>query len=86
MNSWLFSLQVIPLIFSLMETAEKLLGAGAGVKKKAFVKDGIDQTIKAIATISTGGQKETWQTLSLFIDPVSDVIDNLAALLFPKEK
>jgi len=67
-----------------MHTAEKLLGAGAGVKKKAFVKDGVDQTIKAMATISTGGQKETWQTFSLFVDPVSDLIDSLAALLFPK--
>jgi len=86
MSTWLFALQLIPLIIHLMTVAEKLLGPGTGVQKKAFVKDGIQQTINAIATVSTGGQKNTWESVELFITPISQLIDVLTALLFPHKE
>ena len=85
MNSWLFALQLIPLITSLMKTAESILGSGAGIQKKEFVKDGVKQTVKTMSELSTGGQKQTWQMIDLFIGPISGLIDTLATLLFPKE-
>lgn len=85
MSSWLFALQLIPLIINLMTTIEKLLGSGTGVQKKEFVKDGVKQVVKEMSAVSTGGQKQTWQTVDLFMEPISRLIDVLAGLLFPKE-
>ena len=51
--NWLFALQLIPLMISLIKTAEELLGPGTGVQKKEFVKDGVTQVIKAMPSIST---------------------------------
>ena len=85
--NWLLLLRLLPLITSLMEIAEKVLdGRGEGTKKKAFVKDGLQQTIKTMSEISTGGQKETWQNLDLFWSPISRLIDILAELLFPNKE
>jgi len=86
MSNWLFALQLIPLIINLMTTIEKLLGPGTGVQKKAFVKDGVKQVVKEMSTVSTGGQKETWQTIDLFMEPISGLIDVLASLLFPNKE
>ena len=86
MSSWLFALQLIPLIINLMTTIEKLLGPGTGVQKKAFVKDGVKQVVKEMSAVSTGGQKETWKTVDLFMEPISGVIDVFASLLFPNKE
>lgn len=86
MNSWIFALQLIPLIINLMTTIEKLLGPGTGVQKKEFVKDGVKLVVKEMSAVSTGGQKETWKTIDLFMTPISRLIDVLAALLFPKNE
>jgi len=86
MSSWLFALQLIPLIINLMTTIEKLLGAGTGVQKKAFVKDGVKQVVKEMSAVSTGGQKETWKTVDLFMEPISGLIDVFASLLFPNKE
>jgi len=83
---WLFALRFIKLLISLIKTAEKLLGAGTGVKKKEFVKDGITQVIKSMPGLSAGGQKETWQRINEFLVPISDLIDAIAELLFPSTK
>ena len=84
--NWLFALRFIPLLISLIETAEKLLGAGTGVKKKEFVKDGVTQVIKAMPDLSTGGQKETWEKINEFLVPISGLIDAIAGLLFPHKE
>lgn len=83
--NWLFALQLIPLLISLVKTAEELLGSGTGVKKKEFVKDGITQVIKAMPAFSTGGQKQTWEMINNFLVPISGLIDAVAGLLFPTE-
>ena len=81
--NWLFALQLIPLLISLIKTAEELLGPGTGVKKKEFVKDAITQVIKAMPSFSSGGQKETWEMINNFLVPISGLIDAVAGLLFP---
>ena len=87
MSNWLFALQLIPLIVNLMSIIEKLLGPGTGIQKKEFVKDGVKQVVKEMSKVSTGGQKETWETIDLHMEPISSLIDVLAGLLFPhKEK
>ena len=86
MANILLVIQLIPLIINLMVTIEKLLGAGTGVQKKEFVKDGIKQVVKGMTSVSTGGQKETWQAVDLLMVPISSLIDILAALLFPNEE
>lgn len=86
MSSWLFALQLIPLIINLMTCIEKLLGPGTGVQKKEFVKDGVRQVVKEMSAVSTGGQKQTWETIDLFMAPISGLIDVLARLLFPNDE
>lgn len=86
MNSWLFALQLIPLIMNLMTTIEKIMGPGTGVQKKEFVKDGVRQVVKEMSAVSTGGQKQTWETVDLFMEPISRLIDVLSGLLFPNEE
>ena len=86
MSTWIFCLQLIPLIINLMKIVEGLLGPGTGVQKKEFVKDGVKQVVKEMSAVSTGGQKETWKTIDLFMNPISRLIDVLAALLFPKNE
>lgn len=69
-----------------MTTIEKLLGPGTGVQKKAFVKDGVKAVVKEMSAVSTGGQKQTWETIDLFMTPISRLIDVFSTLLFPNEK
>lgn len=84
--NWLIVLQLIPLLINLMKIAEKVLGDGSGVRKKAFVVEGITQTIKAMPTVSTGGQKKTWEAINTAMPFIETLIDVLAGIFFPKEK
>ena len=86
MNNWLFMLQLVPLVTNLMKIAEKLLGPGTGVQKKEYVKDGIRQVAKAMISLSSGGQKETWELIDSLMEPISNLINVLAGLLFPKNE
>lgn len=69
-----------------MTMIEKILGPGTGIQKKEFVKDGVRQVVKEMSAVSTGGQKQTWEAIELFMTPISRLIDVLAKLLFPKEE
>lgn len=80
---WLVLLQLLPLVTNLIKIAENVLGDGTGVKKKAFVVDGVTQVIQAMPGVSTGGQKETWDALNSAIEPLKGLIDVLAGLFFP---
>ena len=84
--SWLFALQLIPLVINLMKTIEGILGPGTGKQKKAFVKDGVDIAAKEMIKVSTGGQKETWEAVDAFMPFISNLIDVFAGILFPKTK
>jgi len=81
--NWLVALQLIPLVTNLIKIAEELLGPGTGTKKKAFVVDGVEQIIKTMPSISTGGQKETWDAINKVMGPIKRLIDVLAGLFFP---
>jgi hypothetical protein len=83
---WLAALQLIPLITNLVKIAEGMMGAGTGVKKKAFVVDGIEQIINAMEGVSSGGQKETWGALLVIIEPIKALVDSIASLMFPHKR
>lgn len=78
-------LQVFPTILQLMGLAEKIFSdkPNSGAEKKALVMGATQAIIGGIAAVSTGGQAETWQKIK---DPVSAIIDNAAAIVFPNDE
>lgn len=72
-------IHLLPVIISLMGTAEKAMTKGAD--KKALVMESTKAIITGLQTVSTGGQKETWDRIAI---PVSDIIDNISTIVFPK--
>lgn len=83
---WLILLQLIPLVTNLVKIAEGMMGPGSGVEKKAFVIDGVEQIIKAMPSVSSGGQKATWEALLSVIEPIKALVDAVAGFLFPRKK
>lgn len=79
-------LKLLPLVTSLIQIAETVLGQGTGVKKKAFVVDGITQVIKTLPDVSTGGQKESWVAINFAMPAIKSLIDVLAGIFFPHEE
>jgi len=72
---------IVQLIVSLMQLAEKILPEkGEGFQKKELVTESAKFIVDTMATVSTGGQKETWERIA---EPVSKIIDETAGLLFP---
>lgn len=80
---WLLLTSLIPLMTTLMEIAEKMLGSGTGEEKKNFVMDSIIKIIKFMPSVSSGGQKETWDGLNFLLEPIKKLVDILAGVLFP---
>jgi len=69
--SWVFlglsiALRFIPIV-------EKLFGPGTGKQKKEAVMEASHAAIETITAVSTGGQKETWDTYGPII---SEFVDN----------
>lgn len=69
--NWVFlglsiALKFIPIV-------EKLFGAGTGEQKKEAVLEASHAAIDTLTTVSTGGQKETWDTYGPII---GEFIDN----------
>ena len=83
---WLALLQLLPLITNLIKIAESVLGSGTGVKKKAFVVDGVTQVVKAMPDVSTGGQRETWEAINFAMPAIKGLIDVLAGIFFPHKE
>jgi len=86
MSSWLFALQLVPLVTNLIATAEKILGEREGVKKKQFVMDGIRQVVKAMISLTTGNTKVSLQAIETYMTPISGLIDVVVSLMFPHEE
>lgn len=83
---WLTALiQIIPLVIYLMKIAEEAFDKqpDSGAEKKQFVMDALKAALTAIAGLSTGGQKATWEMLS---GPIGLVIDAVCGLLFPHDE
>lgn len=72
---------ILRIIISLMSAVEPLFGPGSGATKKQVVTNAAKTVVDAVGALSTGGQKQTWEKIS---EPVSNIIDNTAAILFPK--
>ena len=75
-------LHAIPSIVSL---AENIFSGKpkSGTDKKALVMTIAKTAVDTITDLSTGGQQHTWERLS---GPISNIIDNIASVLFPSEK
>ena len=74
---------LLPFAFQLIQAAEKLFTeSGQGEIKKQFVIDTLKSAFSVIASLSTGGQKITWDSLA----PVMNgVIDTAVGLFFPNK-
>jgi hypothetical protein len=85
MNKWLaVFVQVFPAIVTLMGVAERAFGnkPKSGADKKAMVMEATKAIVCGITAASTGGQADTWAKIE---KPVSNIIDNAAAIVFPEE-
>lgn len=68
-------LLAIPLVSNLISLAEKLItGAKQGAVKKSIVVESLASITSGMASVSGGGQKDTWvaigQIAPLLIDPI----------------
>lgn len=70
-------LQLLP---SLIALAEKLLGPKTGEAKKELVMSAAEIAMTAIGSLSTGGQKDTWERVK---PAVSTIIDAGVSIAFP---
>lgn len=74
---WLF---LVPLATQLIQMVEGLFGSGTGAQKKAIVTEGLKHVVTAVDTVSTGGQKKSWDAIA----PVSgQLIDLIAGAIYP---
>jgi len=83
METFKLIIQLLPFVVKLMEAAEQVFGDGTGEQKKQAVMAGTEAVMSGIVGTSTGGQKNWWQKFS---GNVGGMIDNLASILFPKDK
>jgi len=76
---------LIPSIMRLMGIAEKALEEKpkSGQEKKQLVMDGAKAIVEGVTSVSTGGQKETWEFLE---EPMAGMVDNLTTIMYPKNK
>ena len=81
---------IIKTVATLVETAEALFGSGTGTFKKELVKDGAKSFAGAMASVSTGGQKDTWNEVNdnwdVFDGAIDTVIDFFADTFFPNNE
>jgi hypothetical protein len=72
----------ITAVTKLMGVAEALFNKEpkSGAQKKELVTNAFSTVIDMVASVSTGGQKETWNAVKEFYTPevLSSTIDNLA--------
>lgn len=74
---------LLPFVFQLIQAAEKLFTeSGQGEIKKQFVIDTLKSAVTVITSMSTGGQKTTWDSLSPIM---GGLIDSAVGLFFPKK-
>jgi len=79
------AIKLLPTILQLMGAAEQFFGdkPNAGAAKKLAVMTATGAIINGVESVSTGGQAETWERIK---EPVSNIIDNAAALMFPEHQ
>ena len=68
--------KILSALPGLIGAAEMAYGDGQGPLKKEYVLDGAERLVDAMSDVSTGGQKETWDSLK----PVTgQLIDGIVA-------
>ena len=75
--SWL---ALIPLVIKLVGFVETLFGEakGQGEVKKSTVLGATQAIVDGVASVSTGGQKETWEAISPVVGSVVDAVVGIA--------
>lgn len=69
----------LPLILNLVTFVEKLFDeSGQGEVKKSTVVGAAKAVVDGFSSVSTGGQKETWESLAPFVDKAIDVAVGVA--------
>lgn len=68
--------KILAALPGLIDSAENAFGDGTGPIKKAYVMDGAEKLVAAMGDISTGGQKDTWETIAPF---TSSIVDGIVA-------
>lgn len=58
----------------LITAAENAFGDGTGPIKKQYVMEGAEKIVQTMSDVSTGGQKETWNTLAPLTSTIVDSI------------
>lgn len=66
--------KVLTSVPSLIASAENAFGDGTGEIKKQYVMEGAEKIVATLTDISTGGQKETWQSIAPFTDGIVEAI------------
>ena len=81
MSSFGKYLNLVPFIFNAIQLAESLYSnkPKSGSDKKDFVMSAAQTVIGGIHSVSTGGQKGTWERIA---NPVSNIIDIGCSILF----
>lgn len=69
----------------LVVAAEAAIGDGNGTIKKDAVMEGTKHLVNSMATISTGNQKETWESLKPHVSVLVDGVVAGANLVAPKK-
>lgn len=78
-------LAVIGLIPKLVELAEFIFSKvpKSGEQKKELVMGVTKEVVNTMKSISTGGQKETWEEIEA---PISSAVDSIAGTIFPSSE
>ncbi len=66
--------KILSVLPELITVAEKMFGFGMGDLKKEYVMEGAQKVVDTMADLSTGGQKETWESVKPFVSSAVDGI------------
>lgn len=74
-------MEILSIILGLLPSAIKCAEAlfskqpKSGEQKKTEVKNGLASFAKTMASVSTGGQKETWESINALMPAIDNAID-----------
>lgn len=66
--------KVLTALPGLISSAEAAFGDGTGPIKKQYVMEGAQKIVQTVAAASTGGQKETWESIAPYTDGIIEAI------------
>lgn len=69
---------IFTILPGLISLAEKLFGNGTGAMKKSMVMGAAEAVSTTMVSVSTGGQKETWEKVAPMISQAVDLAVDVA--------